>query len=118
MFKKKQNINLLELTPIRKHNHQINEDGLVDVLVPRFKSNFMQKLIPKGRSPYIKANLDEIGSRVWLLMDGNRKVIEIAETLKKEMAEKVEPVYERLHLFLTQLYQNGFIYFLELKKEK
>jgi hypothetical protein len=77
----------------------------------------MQRFIPRGRSPYIRANLDEIGSKVWLLIDGKRKVGDIAIILKEELKEKVEPVYDRLYLFMNQLYQNGFIYFSELKKE-
>jgi len=117
MFKKRKELNLLELTPVIIHKHQINEDGLVDVLVPRFKSKFMQRFIPRGRSPYIRANLDEIGSKVWLLIDGKKKVGDIAIILKEELKEKVEPVYDRLYLFMNQLYQNGFIFFSELKKE-
>ncbi len=117
MLKRKNEINLLELTPTTNYQHEINEEGLVDVLVPRFKSKFMQKFIPKGRSLYIRANLDEIGSKVWCLIDGKTKVFEIAESLKNDLGEKAEPIYPRLNLFLTQLYHNGFIYFLELKKE-
>jgi len=116
MFKRRNEINLLELTPTKNHPHEVNEDGLVDVLVPRFKSTFMQKFIPKGRSLYIRANLDEIGSKVWCLIDGKTKVYEIAECLKNDFGDKAEPIYPRLNLFLTQLYHNGFIHFIELKK--
>lgn len=112
------NVNLLELTPVAKFEYQINEDGLIDVLVPRFKSAIMHKLVPKSKSKYIRANLDEIGTEVWRLIDGKRKVEEIALLIDEKLGEKVHPVYDRLNVFLTQLHNNGFIYFLELNKEK
>lgn len=119
LFKSKNNtVNLLELTPARNYGHQTNEDGLVDVLVPRFKSSIMKSFIPKSKSPFIRANLDEIGSAIWLLIDGERKVDEIAKLAEDKFADKIQPVYDRLNVFLTQLHNNGFIYFKELKKGK
>jgi hypothetical protein len=62
MKKNNTDINLLKLTPQKIHQYEYRNDGLIDVLVPRFKIPFLQKLMPKHRSPYIKANLDEFGS--------------------------------------------------------
>ena len=115
--KKENNINFLELTPIRKYEHEIKEDGLIDVLVPKFTSKFGRKYINKKlRFPYIKANLDELGSSTWLLIDGNNKVDEIAEQLIEKYKEEINPVYDRLIQFLSDLYRNGFIYFKEITK--
>lgn len=117
MLGKQNNIvNLLELTPVRKYGHQINSDGLVDVLVPRFKNAIMQRFIPKNRNPFILANFDEIGTEVWLLIDGETKIDIIAKTLDKKLGEKISPVYDRLNLFFQQLHRNGFIIFKELSK--
>lgn len=115
--KKLRNINYLELTPLAKHSYEIRSDGQLDVLVPRFKTELAKKfLMPRGKSPYIRANLDEFGSEVWLLLDGNKKVKQIAEALLAKFGERIEPVNQRLTMFLTQLYRNGFIIFLELEK--
>jgi hypothetical protein len=92
------------------------EDGLVNVLVPRFKSDFMNKLLPKKKSPYIRANLDELGSATWLMIDGKTNVLELAEKLNDKFGEKIEPANNRLTLFLSELYKNGFISFNELKE--
>ncbi len=118
MRKNSVNVNLLELTPVAKYSHQVNSDGLIDVLVPRFKGSIMQKFVPKSKSKFIRANLDVIGTEVWRLIDGKRKVSDIAIAIDEKLGEKVQPVYDRLNVFLTQLHNNGFIYFLELNKEK
>lgn len=107
------------MTPVRVHRHEEREDGMVNVLIPRFKSNFAKKLFSKAvSSPYIKANLDEFGTATWLLIDGNRNVQNIGEALVEKFGEKVEPVYERLTRFLTDLHRYNFISFIELKKGK
>jgi hypothetical protein len=109
--------NILELTPIRLLEHELNNDGLINVLVPRFKIVFFQKLMSKKRSPYIKANLDELGSATWKLIDGKRTAIDIANLLKEKFGEKIEQIYRRVGLFLQQLYRNKFITFIEIMEK-
>lgn len=110
-------INYLELTPVRIHGFTEKEDGLVDVLVPRFRGKFTTKFIqPRLKSKHIKANLDEIGSAVWLAIDGSKSVLNISKDMEMKFGEKIAPVYERVTMFMTELYRNGFIYFKELKK--
>jgi len=117
--RKNKEYNYLSMTPVRVHRHEEREDGMVNVLIPRFKSNFAKKLFSKAvSSPYIKANLDEFGTATWLLIDGNRNVQNIGEALVEKFGEKVEPVYERLTRFLTDLHRYNFISFIELKKGK
>ena len=121
MFKKNKfkNVNYLDLTPIPNYGHIVKEEGLVDVLVPRFKNKTAEKLfIPKSKSPYINANLDELGSEVWKLLNGENKVHVIAEKLNEIFGEKIQPVHERLTKFLSQLYNNGFISFKEIERNK
>ena len=119
-FRKKNklsDINYLELTPVVNYEHKTNEKGLVDVMVPRFNDRIFGRFLqPKLKDKYIYANLDEIGSQTWLLIDGKNKVYEIIEALDNHFGEKVQPVYDRLTMFLTQLYKNGFISFKELSK--
>ncbi|ROL58718.1 PqqD family protein [Bacteroidetes/Chlorobi group bacterium MS-B_bin-24] len=120
MIKKKlnkKNLNYLEMHPFRLYEHILLEENLVDVLVPRFTSKLAKKLIlPKLPNPYIRANLDELGSFLWLNIDGETKVSELINKMKEKFAEKVEPATERVLLFLTQLYKAGFIDFYELNE--
>ncbi|MFC2131853.1 PqqD family protein [Bacteroidota bacterium] len=120
IFKKKESEhNYLELTPIRNHEHEDREDGMINVLVPKFSSNFSKKHINKHlKYPYIKANLDEFGTETWLLMNGKTNVKEIGQKLIDKFGEKIDPVYDRLTKFLTELHKNNFITFKELTKGK
>lgn len=110
-------VNLMELTPITQYEHKTKEDGLIDVLVPRFQDRILGKYLqPKLNNKYIKANLDKFGTATWQMMDGNTKVHELSDGLLEKYGKEIEPVDKRLILFLSNLYQNGFIYFKELKK--
>lgn len=117
--KKKNQINYMDLTPYRKHKHEMKDDGSVNVLIPRFKSEWAKKmLIPKNKSLYIRANLDDLGSETWLLIDGDKKVGQIANSLYDNHDQDIEQIAQRLTQWLTQLYHNGFIAFKELKNKK
>ncbi len=110
-------LNYLELTPYRKYEHKIKDDGLIDILVPRFTDKILSKIIqPRLKNPHIRANLDELGSAAWLVIDGNRKVGEIIELLDESMGEKIQPSQSRITLFLSYLHRNGFINFKEFNK--
>jgi hypothetical protein len=107
-------LNYLDLTPYTINESEV-ENGLVTVLIKKFKSKFMQSLLPRNRSNYIKIHLDEPGSVVWLNIDGNKTVADIIETISQNMGDKLPGVEPRVIKFLTQLYQQKFIGFKELK---
>ncbi|MDA3842836.1 MAG: PqqD family protein [Candidatus Kapabacteria bacterium] len=110
-------IDYMELTPNPNYTGSRRDDGMIDVLVPKFKNSFARKYINhRMKSPYIKANLDELGSAVWGKIDGNNKVKDIANSLKHIYGDDVEQIQDRLTRYLTQLYNAGFISFKELKK--
>ena len=117
MFRKKSTLdtNYLEMVPVHHYTHEVEENGNVSVLVPRFTNNLLAKyLSPRLKSPYVKARLDEFGSQVWLEINGERNVQVISENLFKKFGEKIQPVTERLTKFLTQLYTYNFIKFKEI----
>ncbi|NWF50425.1 MAG: PqqD family peptide modification chaperone [Ignavibacteriaceae bacterium] len=119
MFKKKSKINLnyLDLTPFRLHRYQLEDDGKVSVLVPRFTNKLLVKyLSSKIKSPDIKVMLDTFGSAAWLKADGEKKVSEIAVELLDQFGERINPVNERLTKFYTQLYTYKFISFNEIEE--
>ncbi len=66
-----------------------------------------QKLLKKPKVSYI--HLDEIGSRVWPLIDGEKSIFEIGALLKDELGERLEPLYERLSLYFNSLDKCNFI---------
>lgn len=122
LFRKKKRgkeYNYMELTPVCNYGHNVKDDGLIDVLVPRFTDKIFGKYLqPHLKYKYIRANMDEFGSATWSLMDGKRKVYEIANELTDKFGESIQPVEERLTNFLTNLYTNDFISFIEFRKGK
>jgi len=109
--------NYLELTPLRLKGEEITEENLVNIIIPKFQNKFAARfVVPYMKSPIIKLKLDELGSAAWMLIDGKRKVAEIAQLLLEKFGDKIEPVNERLTKFLTGLYEQQFIIFQEINK--
>jgi hypothetical protein len=101
--------NIAACVPQRLIESETGEDGNVKLLVPRFRHSWLQWLQRRLKSPYIKVTLDEIGSCAWRHMDGSTSVAHIGEKMKEELGEKIEPVGERLGLFLGMLKRNKFV---------
>lgn len=107
-------VNYLDLTPFTINEFEV-ENGLVTILIKKFKSKIMQSLLPRNRTNFIKIHLDEPGSAVWLTIDGNKNVAAIIDSISQSMGEKLPAVEQRVTKFLTQLFQQKFIGFQELK---
>jgi hypothetical protein len=108
-------INYLDLIPVRKLNHEFRDEENIDILVPKYRDKFFGKFLqPKINDKYLKANMDIHGTNTWLLIDGERNVFEISKLMKEKFGDEIEPVYDRITLFINNLYRNGFIYFKEL----
>ena len=103
--KKKQPANLLERVPRRAEGleWQIEEDGKITLLVKNtgLFNRIAQKLFKKPPVSYV--HLDERGSAVWPLIDGEKTVFAIGEQLKAQLGDAAEPLYERLAQFLNIL---------------
>ena len=56
-------------------------------------------------------HLDENGSFVWPIIDGEKNIIAIGESVKEKFGEKAEPLYERLAKFFQILESYNFITF-------
>jgi hypothetical protein len=107
--------NYLALRPITRHKHETDENNNVCVIVPKFKNKlFVKFLVPPKKSPHFRIKLDELGSAVWLCIDGKRGVGEICNLLTEQLGDKIQPVEERVTKFLSLLYKQGFITFAEL----
>lgn len=112
-------MNYLEMTPFRKHSEQVSSGGIVTVLVPRFSNRLLSRLLSRSMpDPWIHTELDEIGSRVWLEIDGSQSVSSIIKRISIELGDRVHPAHERIPQFLTQLYRSGFISFKELTERQ
>ncbi|UCF04149.1 MAG: PqqD family protein [bacterium] len=115
--KKAREVNLLDLIPLRTAEFEVDDDtNLVTILTPRVKNRLLKKLLePRLKNPMLKIKLDEIGSAVWLQIDGKRNVKEIGMLLRERFKEKIEPCFDRLGLFFQQLEHQRFISYLNLE---
>ncbi len=103
-------VNLLDLIPKRIARFEESGDGLITILKPKFKNKMLVKyLMPRVKSPNFKVNLDEFGSFVWKQCDGKRTVEQIGNLLKEKFQDDIEPVYDRLALFIQSLARYRFI---------
>lgn len=115
-MKKKRNkestINLLDLIPVQNAEWKKNEDGLIILLKPKLKHPFLRRhFLSHMKKPYFKIKLDDVGSYVWELCDGMRSVRDVADGLHNKFREKVDPLFDRLALFLQSLERNRLISF-------
>jgi hypothetical protein len=110
---KKQPENYLTMIPVRKIIEFNEEDGKIDLLIPKFKHlTFLYNLFPKSK--HFKIHLDDLGSQVWRLIDGKRTVQEVCSLLNEFLVRNEKPsaqIEERVTKFLSDLYRNGFINF-------
>ncbi len=116
------NANYLDLTPLRIMEFEALEDGKVDILMPRFKHQMLKRTLqPNWKKEFIRIHLDEIGSAIWIQIDGINKVYELCNRLQATCPEKLHPKEEtekRVTQFLSLLYQERYITFREITIEK
>ena len=111
MKKKINNENYLERKPIGKNglNWSKDDEGNVTLEMENkgAANRIMQKLIKKPKISYI--HLDEMGSFIWPLMDGERDILEIGRLVEEHFGEKANPLYERLSQYFKTLEKYNFI---------
>lgn len=113
-MKKKKNIisqNYLEKIPVRPERIKWSTDkeGIVtlDIENTGLFNRVAQKLLKKPKVSHI--HLDEMGSFVWPLLDGEKDIVELGKLVESEFGEKASPLYERLAKYFQILESYEFI---------
>lgn len=112
MKNKKQSMeNYLEKCPVHPEHIKwsADENGMVtlDIENKGVFNRIAQKLLKKPEVTHI--HLDEIGSFVWPMIDGEKKIIDMGEPMEEHFGEKAHPTYERLAKFFQILDSYGFV---------
>ena len=114
--------NLLDLTPMRLHEYEVEEEtGKVVILVKKFKNVRFAHFALGRHSPVIRIKLDEIGSEVWKTIDGVSNVAALLDHLNtrwSDIPEKTSGLEKRLAGFLSIMYDNRYISFREIENRK
>lgn len=107
--------NYLERIPVRQEGLRWdqNEKGIVTLYV--HNKGIMKKItqVLLKKPEYTQVHLDENGSFVWPLIDGEKNMIELGEFVKERFGEVAEPLYPRLAKFFQILESYGFVSFKE-----
>ena len=103
--------NYLEKIPLKNPEIQwtADENGIVTLQVENkgVANKIAQKLLKKPKISYI--HLDENGSFIWPLIDGEKDIIAVGELVKEHFGEKANPLYERLVKFFQILDNYNFV---------
>lgn len=110
-MKTKTNENYLDRKPLKKATigWKTEENGTVTLEIENkgVFNRIAQKLFGKPKISYI--HLDEMGSFIWPVIDGEKDITEIGKSVKEHFGEKAEPLYERLSEYFRILDSYGFI---------
>ena len=111
---KKKNViseNFLEQIPLHKEGLKWSFDDknlvVLEVENKGFANRIAQLIIRKPKISYI--HLDENGSFIWPLIDGERNLVAIGKEVEAHFGEAANPLYERLAQFFKVLETYNFI---------
>ena len=114
--KKEKSDNYLDFIPVRsdKYKWEADEDGNITIFVENkgIFNKLAQMLLKKPKVSQI--HLEEFGSFIYPLIDGNDSIYEIGQKVKDNFGEKADPLYPRIIQYFKMLYDYGFI---EYKKQ-
>ncbi len=112
-MKNKKSENFLDRVPIRNSSigWSADEKGIITLEIENkgVFNRICQKLFKKPKISYI--HLDEMGSFVWPLLDGEKDITQLGVSVKEHFGEKAEPLYERLAQYFKILHSYSFIEF-------
>ena len=114
MMKKKHVIseNYLERVPVHAElKWSADEEGKVTLEIENrgVFNRIAQKFFKKPKISYV--HLDEMGSFIWTLIDGEKNIIELGKDVEKRFGEVAHPLYERIATYFKILESYNFIFF-------
>lgn len=105
--------NYLDRKPVRNGSISWKQDDenkvTLEIENTGFFNTIAQKVFNKPKVSYI--HLDENGSFLWPLLDGEKTISELGVLVKEHFGEKAEPLYERLAKYFQILESYKFIEF-------
>lgn len=110
IFSKKSKKNYLDFIPIKNKKYTTREDDnivIIEIERTGFFDLIAQKLFKRPRKSYI--TLDSISSYVWINIDGQKNINDIALLVKDKFKDGADPLYARLVEHFKILSDNKFI---------
>ncbi len=105
----------MDLHPLVLVNYEVDSDNRVKIFIPKFKNVILVSILKKfNRKNYYTVKLDELGSKVWINIDGVKTIEEICNIVKKDINTNDENFEERIVKFFFILYKQKAISFKEI----
>ncbi len=96
--------------PSRRFDWSLDDDGRCVVLRPKLGEGRVGRwFAARLGDPYYRIRLDECGAFVWKACDGRTPLTVIAERMRDEFGDRVEPTKERLGRFVQQMLHGRMI---------
>ncbi len=112
--------NYLENIPLRHSNidWKINDKGMVTLEIENkgWANRIAQKVFKRPKISYV--HLDEMGSFIWPLIDGEKSISDFGPMVEEHFGEKANPLYERLARYFQILNSYHFVVFKNQMKTK
>jgi len=87
-----------------------NSEKKISLIAPKFRRHWMRKLIIwLNFKPDFHIHLDDFGSFIWLACDGKQDCHAIGIAFKTHFGNDVEPVFDRLGVFIRFLVSRGLL---------
>ena len=103
--------NYLERIPVRADaiEWKVSSEGMVTLQIENsgWANRIAQVLFGRPKCSYI--HLDELGSFVWPLLDGQKDITALGELVEEKFGEEAHPLYERLAKFFQIMDSYRFI---------
>lgn len=106
---KEKELEFLNYKPIVSHNnYYFDDDNIVIVINRKDKwSLFINWLMKSERKKFI--HLDDLGSTLWILSNGDNTVEDIIQKMCKKFPDKYESMKSRVSKFISHLYKEKLI---------
>lgn len=111
MKRKKQQKNYLDLIPVRAQGLEWTRDDEGIVVLEVENTGVFNRIAQKcfKRPKVTKVHMEQFGSFLWPLIDGERTVKELADLLKERFGEEAEPLYPRVAKYMQIMESYRFI---------
>ncbi len=104
--------NYLERIPIISPDiqYQVNEENHVIIIEVNkgIWNRLFQRMLKKPK--ITKIELDRYGSYVWEKINGENNIYEIGKEAGRNFGTEIEPLYERMAVFIRTLEMHGWIF--------
>lgn len=109
---KKNKENYLDRIPMKNSDiqYQINDENHI-IIIENHKGIWHRLFQCIFKKPeFTKIELDTYGSYVWEKMNGQKNIYEIGKEAGKIFGTEIEPLYERMAIFIRTLELRGWVF--------